>query len=138
MRPMPRRASIATLSEKAPPGVATVLDYLAVRFPHVARETWAERFARGLVLSNEGPLAVDAPFRPRLRVRYFREVEREPPVRTDWRIEHEDADLVVVAKPPFLPVTPAGSYVRHCLLNLLEETTGRQDLAPLHRLDKDT
>ena len=135
---MPPRPSIATLSEKAPPGVATVLDYLAHRFPHVGRETWVERFARGMVLSNDGPLTADSPFRPQLRVRYFREVEREFPVRTDWRIEYEDGDLLVVDKPPFLPVTPAGGYVRHCLLNLLEEALAIEGLAPLHRLDKDT
>ena len=51
-----------------------------------------------------------------------------------WRDQH----LLVVDKPPFLPVTPGGRYVRACLVTLLEERLGLEHIAPLHRLDKDT
>jgi len=137
-RAMPPRPSTVTLPAAPPPGVRTVFDFLTRRFSHISPAVWAERFERGKVLSDEGPLGLQAEYRPRLRVRYFREVQREPPVRTDFRIVHEDADLLVVDKPAFLPVTPAGDYVRNCLLSLLGEALGFEGLAPLHRLDKDT
>jgi tRNA pseudouridine32 synthase/23S rRNA pseudouridine746 synthase len=129
--------SIATLPPDPPEGVTTVLDYMAMRFPHIERTVWAERFRTGKVLRASGPIGIDATFEARLRVRYFREPEREWPVRTDFSIIAENEDLLVADKPPFLPVTPAGGYARNCLLHLLIEKTGNTNLAPLHRIDKD-
>jgi tRNA pseudouridine32 synthase/23S rRNA pseudouridine746 synthase len=43
---------------------------------------------------------------------------------------------MVVDKPPNLPVTPGGRWVRGCLLHLLLEATGKDGIAPLHRLDR--
>ncbi len=135
MEPPP---STVTLPTQAPPGVATIFDFFLVRFPHIPAEIWRRRFAEGKVFTAAGPVAPDERYRPLLEVHYRREVEHEPPVRTDWRIVHADEHLLVVDKPPFLPVTPAGAYVRHCLLQLLVEATGNPQLAPLHRIDKDT
>ncbi len=130
--------STVTLPAEAPPGVRSLLQFFVVRFPRVPAETWRRRFAEGKVFTSAGPVAADAPFQPRLQLHYRREVDREPPVRTDWRVVHSDPHLLVADKPPFLPVTPAGAYVRHCLLHLMVEATGNRDLAPLHRIDKDT
>ncbi len=49
-----------------------------------------------------------------------------------WSDDH----LLVMDKPPNLPVTPGGRWVRGCLLHLLLETTGNENIAPLHRLDR--
>jgi tRNA pseudouridine32 synthase / 23S rRNA pseudouridine746 synthase len=51
---------------------------------------------------------------------------------------HVDAHLVVADKPHFLPVTPAGGYVRETLLARLVQRLGNPDLVPLHRIDRDT
>lgn len=131
----PVRPSTVRLPERPPAGVVTLLDFLEHRFPRVPRAVWADRCAAGGVWSAAGPLAAGAPFTPLLEVHYRREVEREPPVRTDVRVVWRDADLLVVDKPPHLPVTPAGRYVRHCLLHLLAEA-GEGRLDPLHRLDR--
>ena len=40
--------------------------------------------------------------------------------------------------PQGLPVTPAGEYVERSLLAWLEKNTPMADLAPMHRLDRDT
>lgn len=133
--PLPVRPSTVRLPERQPAGVVTLLDFLERRFPRVPRAVWADRCAAGGVWSAAGPLAAGAPFTPLLEVHYRREVEREPPVRTDVRAVWRDANLLVVDKPPFLPVTPAGGYVRHCLLHLLAES-GEGRLDPLHRLDR--
>lgn len=132
---LPVRPSTVRLPERPPEGVLTLLDFLEHRFPRVPREVWVSRCAAGAVWSAAGPLAADTPFVPLLEVHYRREVDHEPPVRTDVRAVWRDADLLVVDKPPFLPVTPAGRYVRHCLLHLLE-AAGEGRLDPLHRLDR--
>jgi tRNA pseudouridine32 synthase / 23S rRNA pseudouridine746 synthase len=134
----PRFASTIRLPERQPEGTRTVFDYFLRRFPRIAPEVWLDRFRAGKIATDAGPLTLDAPFEPLVEVYYQREVEREWPARTDYRVVHEDARLLVVDKPPFLPVIPGGHYVRHCLLNLLIESTGNDAIAPLHRLDKDT
>ncbi len=123
---------------RQPEGVVTVFDFLIVRFPQIPPETWLQRVRDGHVVTDAGPIEPSLPYRPGLDVRYWREVEEEPPVRTDVDVVWRDQHLLVVDKPAFLPVTPGGRYVRSCLVTLLEERLGLEHLAPLHRLDKDT
>ena len=123
-----------------PPGPwTTVLDGLCARFPAIPRETWIDRFARGRVLDAEGAaLALDAPYRAGDEIRYFREVVDEPVIPYAETLLHADEDLVVADKPHFLPVTPAGGFVRETLLARLVQRLGNPDLVPLHRIDRDT
>jgi tRNA pseudouridine32 synthase/23S rRNA pseudouridine746 synthase len=130
------RPSTVTLPVEQPVGVVTVLDFFLLRFPRIAAETWRARFAAGSIWSEQGVLSGSEPFRPRLRVHYRREVAHEPPVRTDFRVVWRDEQLIVVDKPPHLPVTPGGLWVRGCLLHLLAAVAGSRELAPLHRLDR--
>ncbi|PWB73306.1 MAG: pseudouridine synthase [Holophagae bacterium] len=130
------RPSVVTLPERAPCGVVTLIDFFVLRFPRIPEATWRARFAAGKVWAADGPVAADAPYRPLLGLFYRREMEREPPVRTDLAVVWSDDDLLVVDKPPHLPVTPGGPWVRHTLLHLLEGLTGCTELAPLHRLDR--
>lgn len=130
------RPSTVKLPERPPPGVQTILEFFLHRFPRIPCETWMERFAAGKVWTPCQQIDVDTPFQPLLEVHYLREVEREPPVRTDFRVVWSDRHLMVVDKPPNLPVTPGGSWVRHCLLHLLTEATGNRNVTPLHRIDR--
>lgn len=130
------RPSTVKTPDRPPAGVVTLLDFFRFRFPRIPEAVWRQRFAGGKVWSAEGAVAGEAPFRPLLELHYRREVDREPPVRTDFSIRWCDEDLVVVDKPPHLPVTPGGPWVRNCLLHILGESTGDRELAPLHRLDR--
>ncbi len=123
-----------------PPGPwATVLDCLCARFPAIAREAWVERFARGRVLDAAGvALAVDAPYRLGAEVRYFREVVDEPVIPFAESVLFANEHLVVADKPHFLPVVPAGRFVRETLLARLVRRLGNAELAPLHRIDRET
>lgn len=116
-----------------------MLDGLCARFPAISREIWIDRFARGRVLDAAGvALPHDAPYRVGAEVRYFREVPHEPTIPFEESALHADAHLVVADKPHFLPVTPAGPYMRETLLARLIERLGNPDLSPLHRIDRDT
>jgi tRNA pseudouridine32 synthase/23S rRNA pseudouridine746 synthase len=123
-----------------PPGAwSTVLDCLCDRFPAIGRDAWIDRFERGRVLDALGdPLALDAPYRIGAEVRYFREVVDEPVIPFAESVLHVDEHLVVADKPHFLPVTPAGGFVRETLLARLVQRLGNADLVPLHRIDRDT
>jgi tRNA pseudouridine32 synthase / 23S rRNA pseudouridine746 synthase len=117
----------------------TVLAFLCERFPRLGVDVWRERIARGLVSDDRGaPIAADTPYRSGLRVRYFRELAQETPVPFDAQILHRDDHLLVVDKPHFLPVVPAGRHVQQTLLVRLKRELGIDELVPLHRIDRDT
>ena len=130
------RPSTVKLPERPPKGEQTVFEFFLRRFPRIPHAVWSERFATGKVWATDTPIDAETPYRPLLEVRYRREVEHEPQVRRDFRIVWSDQHLMVVDKPPHLPVTPGGRWVRGCLLHLLLEATGNDRIAPLHRLDR--
>ncbi|MHC1654456.1 pseudouridine synthase [Stenotrophomonas maltophilia] len=121
-----------------PPGDwPSLLDGLCARFARIDRAQWLDRFARGRVQDARGrALAPHQPWQVGLEILYFREVADEPVVPFSETIVHLDAHLLVADKPHFLPVTPAGGYVRETLLARLVARTGNADLVPLHRLDR--
>ena len=117
----------------------TVLDFLAERFPGVARAQWLQRMASGAVSCDRGhTLAPDAPFMAGLRVYYFRALPPEPKIPFDEVLLHQDAHLLVVDKPHFLPVMPSGKYLQETVLVRLKNKLGLNDLVPIHRIDRDT
>lgn len=123
----------------APGTWACLLDGLCARFPQVSRAQWLDRFARGRVLAADGtPLMPQQPWRAGLEIRYFREVAAETPIPFAEQVLYQDEDLLVADKPHFLPVMPAGQYVRETLLTRLIGKTGNHDLVPLHRIDRGT
>lgn len=123
-----------------PPGPwSTVLQALCGHFPRISEATWRDRFARGRVLDAAGErLELDAPYKLGITVHYFREVPLEPVIPFNEQILHLDGELLVVDKPHFLPVVPAGRFVRQTLLSRLQMTLGNLDLAPVHRIDRGT
>lgn len=118
---------------------ATLLDGMCGRFPTIDRATWLDRFARGRVQDAAGSaLSADTPYRVGAEIRYFREVIDEPVLLVEETVLYADTRLVVADKPHFLPVVPAGGFVRETLLARLVRRLGNPDLVPLHRIDRDT
>ena len=116
-----------------------MLDCLCERFPAVGRSRWLERMARGRVVDCDGRwLTARTPFQAGLEVHYYREVAEEAAIPFREIVLHADADLLVVDKPHFLPVTPSGGHVHETLLGRLIRRTGNEALVPLHRIDRDT
>lgn len=131
---------LAASTLQLPPGPWTMLlDGLCAHFPAIPRAVWLDRFARGRILGDEGEaLGADTPYRVGLEVHYYREVADEPRIPFEERVLHVDEHLLVADKPHFLPVTPSGAHVHETLLGRLIRRTGNPDLAPLHRIDRET
>jgi tRNA pseudouridine32 synthase/23S rRNA pseudouridine746 synthase len=118
---------------------ATVLDALCARFTAVSRDRWLERMNRGTVLDANGqPIDGERRYAPGMCVHYFREVPDEPAIPGSETVLYVDDELVVADKPHFLPVMPAGTYVRETLLTRLIERLDNSQLVPLHRIDRAT
>lgn len=121
------------------PGVATVLEYLIIKFPYIDAALWRQRVADGKVHWHDGSLiTAQSLFQPQQRVYYYREVENEPSIPFKETILFQDQDILVAYKPHFLAVTPGGIYVNECLQNRLRRSTGIKALQALHRLDRVT
>ena len=116
-----------------------MLDFFVERFPAIARETWHERMAQGLVVDEHGELVTpQRHYQGHLRVFYYRAVPVETPIPFEETVLYQDAHLVVADKPHFLPVVPSGNYLRETLLLRLKSKLGLPDLVPIHRIDRDT
>ena len=92
-----------------------------------------------MVLNAQGePINVATPYAPNTLIHYYRRIPQEPELPFKAQVLFRDAHLVVADKPHFMPVTPAGRYVRSSLLVQLKEELGIDTLSPLHRIDRET
>jgi tRNA pseudouridine32 synthase/23S rRNA pseudouridine746 synthase len=121
------------------PGVATVLEYLIIKFHYIDALIWRQRIADGKVHCHDGSLiTTQSLFQPQQRIYYYREVDREPSIPFKETIIFQDQHIIVAYKPHFLAVTPGGIYVNECLQNRLRRSTGIEAVQALHRLDRVT
>ncbi|MFH0784328.1 MAG: pseudouridine synthase [Pseudomonadota bacterium] len=131
-------ASVVYLPDTGVP-YPTLLDFFIGRFPKIPAQTWLERITTGKVLTEEGlPVTLDSTYLPDKRLFYYREVADEPVIPLREQILFQNEHLLVACKPPFLPVTPSGPYVRETLINRLKELTGNPFLSPINRIDRET
>ncbi len=117
----------------------TLLDFLADRFPHIARAEIIARMQRGDVVDSAGVPALPARlYQAHQKLYYYRNIEDEPRIPFDEVVLFQDDFIVAVDKPHFLPMSPAGRYVQETVLVRLKRKLGIDTLAPMHRLDRET
>jgi tRNA pseudouridine32 synthase/23S rRNA pseudouridine746 synthase len=116
-----------------------VLEFLCQRFSAVLPSEWERRLDNAEVLNAQGlPLNRHSPFAPHVRLYYYRTVAHEPQIDAQEIVLYQDAHIVVVDKPHFLPVVPSGKYVQETVLVRLKNKLGLPQLTPIHRIDRDT
>jgi tRNA pseudouridine32 synthase/23S rRNA pseudouridine746 synthase len=138
--PLPVRDGIGPSSVWLPAGPwDTVLEFLAQRFADVGVAVWAARMARGEVVDEHGNrFAPDCTYRSGVRLYYYREAHAETPIPFEETILYRDEHILVADKPHFLPVVPAGRFLRETLLVRLKNTLRLDFLVPIHRIDRET
>lgn len=118
----------------------SLLDFLCQRFPRLSEAQWRDRLDRGLVLGPDFlPLGPGSQPGAGARLFYYRVEDGEDHSTLSVSVVHEDEDILVADKPPFMPVLPQGRHVQGSLLVQLKK--GRPDLdelSPAHRIDMDT
>jgi 23S rRNA pseudouridine1911/1915/1917 synthase len=119
----------------------SVAAFYAARHRHSPLEVWLNRLAAGEIWRNGQRLHGDGPLRAGDHLRWRRPPWREEAVPARWRVVHDDGDLQVIDKPSGLPVLPAGGWLDHTVLRLMERRH-RQDPRgvprPVHRLGRFT
>lgn len=115
-----------------------LLDFLKDRFTYFNAEQWALRIAAQDVLVNGKSCPGETPLCRGDEVQYIAMTRPEPLIPKNIPVLYEDADLLIVNKPPHLPVHPGGRYLRNTLINLLKIQRKSDMIILAHRLDRET
>jgi tRNA pseudouridine32 synthase/23S rRNA pseudouridine746 synthase len=116
----------------------TVLDFFKEQYPHVDATTWKARMAKGEVMDETGRrVEAETVFRAGACIFYYRELENEKTIPFTEQVLYQDEHILVADKPHFLPVIPSGRFLHETLLVRLRKQRAI-DLAPIHRLDRET
>ena len=95
--------------------------------------------AKGQVVDETGRrVEAETAFRVGACIFYYRELENERTIPFRERVLYQDEHILVADKPHFLPVIPAGKFLHETLLVRLRKQRATEDLAPIHRLDRET
>ena len=115
--------------------------FYAARYPHSDRKTWQRRLEGGEIWRHDQPLLADAVLARGDRLAWHRPPWLEAAVPATWECLCDDGDLLALNKPSGLPVMPAGGFLEHTLLRLLERQHASDPAGvprPVHRLGRFT
>ena len=110
-------------------------DYLSHYYHYLSREQWRDSISHGDVCVNG--LVVDIEYQ--LQINDCLECTIsfvEPEVNENFSIVYEDEELLIVNKPPNLPIHPSGCFYKHTLWYLIKEIAGECHF--INRLDRET
>lgn len=130
-----------TYRDRVEAAAASVASFYATRYPHSPLELWQQRLAAGEIQRNGVRLLAEAALHPGDRLAWHRPPWWEEAVPAAWRVVFDNGDLQVIDKPAGLPVLPAGGWLEHTVLRLLERRHGTDPAGvprPVHRLGRFT
>jgi tRNA pseudouridine32 synthase / 23S rRNA pseudouridine746 synthase len=138
--PLPQRHGLdaARLTLPAEGHWTTLRDHLVDRLPRVPPERIDAMLRERRIVGRDGPLGPDAPFVPRARIWFHRDLPAEVPVPFEITVVHRDDAVLVVDKPHFLATIPRGRHVLETALVRLRRDLDLPELSPAHRLDRTT
>ena len=113
-----------------------ILDYLSRRYRHSTEDEWRDRLDEGLVLLDGSRISAHTLLRAGQMLVWHRPPWDEPDVPLCYAILFRDRTLLAVAKPNGLPTLPAGGFLQHTLLALVQSSYPQA--TPLHRLGRGT
>ncbi len=115
--------------------------FYAGRYRHSHRQEWQRRLEAGEIETNGQRLLADGLLAVGDRLAWHRPPWQEAAVPAWWPVVFDDGDLHVIDKPAGLPVLPAGGFLEHTVLRLLERRHGGDPAGvprPVHRLGRFT
>ncbi|MBO1414027.1 pseudouridine synthase [Streptomyces sp. FH025] len=136
--PLPQRHGVDPVHLRLPfeGDWPTVREYLVERLPAVGAARIDAALRDGEIVGEQGPIALDEPFRPGAHLWFYRDLPDEVRVPFELVVLHRDEHLVVIDKPHFLATTPRGRHVVETALSRLRHDLDLPALSPAHRLDR--
>lgn len=111
--------------------------YLSNRFSYYSRNEWRSLIESALLKLNDKKVSYKKKIKKNDVVSHIVFYLKEPHVENDVKILYDDKDLIIVNKPPNLPVIPAGKYYYNTLYTIICKKLGDK-LKLLNRIDRET
>ena len=129
--------------ERVPAALAGLLAsaFYAERHRHSDEAVWRARLVAGEIHRNGAAVRQDQPLAVGDHLAWHRPPWIEGAVPASWAVLFDDGDLLVIDKPSGLPVLPAGGWLEHTALRLLERRHATDPGGvprPVHRLGRFT
>ena len=112
--------------------------FLTKRFSDFSRNDWQRRIDNGEIKLNGITSRPSRKLNQGDVIEFSYEMPDEPEVPTNLEVIFEDADYLVVNKPPGLPVHPSGIYKTQTVTEILKSRGMLKEGYLLHRLDRET
>lgn len=112
------------------------LAFVSRSFDHSTIEEWQERFQLGEILIDSARAQGDELLRAGSVLVWNRPPWDEEDVPLEFRIIHEDAQLLIVEKPSGLPTLPGAGFYLHTLLTQVQKQF--PEVHSVHRLGRAT
>ena len=113
----------------------SLLDMFEEEFRRYSREYYETQIKNGRILVNYKPAVADQVLKNNDIISNTIHRHESPVLDTAVKIIVDDKHMIVVDKPPSIPIHPCGAYRHNSLTRILKETCG-QDLNVIHRLDR--
>ncbi len=143
--PLPHREGLGPSRVRLPgdapvPALALLTEVIGQqrhRHPEDDADAILQRFRDNEVVLRDGTaLSPSSLVHPGTDVYFYRRPAPEQPVPFRIEVLHEDEDIIVVNKPPFLATMPRASHITETVTVRLRRATGNDALTPAHRLDR--
>lgn len=113
-----------------------LVDVFTREFRAHSKETYANAIKEGLVTVNNNPVNIDYRLKDNDLLANTLHRHEVPVLGAPIRILHQSEDLIVIDKPPSIPVHPCGRYRHNSILFILAKEHGLKNLHTVHRLDR--
>ncbi|MFF3327101.1 pseudouridine synthase [Streptomyces sp. NPDC002889] len=139
--PLPQRDGIDPVRLRLPADPdglwGTVRDHLVERYANAIGAEQVDAMLReGRIVSVDGPVTADEPYRAGRYLYFHREFAAEERVPFEVGIVHRDERVVIADKPHFLATVPRGSHITETAVARLRRDLDLPLLQPAHRLDR--
>jgi len=112
--------------------------YLSQTFTYLSRNEWQRKISDGALLLNGKKAKASTAIPRESRLSYDIGDYEERPVNTHYRVVHNDPHMMVVDKPPNIPVHTSGKYFNNTLIKLIRRDFPEDHLNLVNRLDRET
>lgn len=111
-------------------------EIIRTEFRDISDESLEYRFKNNRIIVNGDSVDIDYIVKSNDFICNFAHRHELPVLPAPIKIIHEDANTVVINKPPSLPIHPCGRFRWNCVLNVLKLENNMNDLKVCHRLDR--
>eukprot|EP01091_Cochliopodium_minus_P017723 TRINITY_DN69_c4_g1_i1.p1 TRINITY_DN69_c4_g1~~TRINITY_DN69_c4_g1_i1.p1 ORF type:complete len:432 (-),score=113.73 TRINITY_DN69_c4_g1_i1:23-1318(-) len=112
------------------------VDVLLEEFKRFKKDYFLEAMKDGRIMLNNEIVSADTELVQGQMIYHITHRHEPPVLNKQIKIVHQDESLLVIDKPPSMPIHPCGRYRHNCVMFVLAHEKGFKKLFPCHRLDR--